>query len=361
MGWQNNDVSAAAGAPPAELSPSVAGYVFAAQGTQHVIYIGANDGHLHELWWDTNGWHHDDLTAATGAPDANQTVPFTGYAFNTQATQHVIYVGLNDNHIYELWWSASDGWQLNDVTAAAGAPVLQEGFGVVGYAFEAQFTQHIFHTVPYGGIRELWWDGTDGTWQYDNLPAANVGYSAVPGFGVWAYPFEKQRTQHVIASDVNSHLIEQYWDINGWHINDLTAATGAPNNDGYGPAGYAFEAQGTQHVISVDNDFHMYELWWDSNGWHADDLSGPSGAPNYSSSTPFVGYAFEAQGTQHVIYYGSNGLHELWWDSNGWHDNGLSAGGTSSTIAAYAFEAQGTQHVFYVGSDAHVHELWWSP
>ena len=27
--------------------------------------------------------------------------------------------------------------------------------------------------------------------------------------------------------------------------------------------------------------------------------------------------------------------------------------------AAYMFDAQGTQHVVYRGSDNHIHELWW--
>lgn len=151
-----------------------------------------------------------------------------------------------------------------------------------------------------------------------------------------------------------------------WTSQRVTA-TGCGDN----PGAYAFEAQGTQHVIAIGNDFHVHELWWDTNGWHTDDLSGPTGAPNFSPGSLLTGYAFEGQGTQHVMYYGgeSNNLHELWWDINdGWHHNDLSvatgtpAGGTSRTTPAYAFEAQGTQHVFYVDPrDAHVHELRWSP
>ncbi len=38
-----------------------------------------------ELWWDANGWHHNDLTAATGAPEA-RAVP-SGYMFNARYTR----------------------------------------------------------------------------------------------------------------------------------------------------------------------------------------------------------------------------------------------------------------------------------
>jgi hypothetical protein len=48
--------------------------VFDAQGTQHVVYGGA-DRHVHELWWNTHGWHHHDLSAATGAPRRAATPP----------------------------------------------------------------------------------------------------------------------------------------------------------------------------------------------------------------------------------------------------------------------------------------------
>ena len=45
----------------------------------------------------------------------------------------------------------------------------------------------------------------------------------------------------------------------------LSAATGAPAaapNFGRGPAGYVFDAQGTQHVVYVGLDSHLDELWW---------------------------------------------------------------------------------------------------
>jgi phospholipase C len=48
------------GAPNATGDP--AGYMFDAQGTQHVVYR-ATDGHIHEMWWNAaEGWHDGDLT-----------------------------------------------------------------------------------------------------------------------------------------------------------------------------------------------------------------------------------------------------------------------------------------------------------
>ncbi|MGO9903712.1 MAG: hypothetical protein ACLP0J_29520 [Solirubrobacteraceae bacterium] len=74
--------------------------MFAAQGTQHVMYRDGS-GHIHELWWDSNGWHTDDLTAATGATPAVGDP--AGYVFAAQGTQHVMYRD-GSGHIHELWW-----------------------------------------------------------------------------------------------------------------------------------------------------------------------------------------------------------------------------------------------------------------
>jgi hypothetical protein len=52
-------MTAVADTPGAAGNPS--GYMFDAQGTQHVVYRGG-DGHIHELWWDAHGWHHTDAT-----------------------------------------------------------------------------------------------------------------------------------------------------------------------------------------------------------------------------------------------------------------------------------------------------------
>ena len=92
MGWHYNDLTAATASPLTTSPPT--GYVFNAQGTQHVFYQGA-DNHIHELWWDSNGWHHHDLTAAAGAPlSMFRGNLFLSYVFEAQGTQHVIYQGL---------------------------------------------------------------------------------------------------------------------------------------------------------------------------------------------------------------------------------------------------------------------------
>ena len=358
MAWQTDDVTALAGAPAAAFVLP-ASYVSERQRTQHLIYLGFTDNHLHELWADQNGWHTDDLTAATGAPEP---VPghLVGYTFEAQGTQHVMYVGASDNHIHELWSDAT-GWHTNDLTAATGAPPGGFGVGsVVAFAFEAQRTQHVFYNsgLPDNHIRELWWDSTG--WHTEDLTAI-TGAPTPEAWDLVGYAFEAQGTLHVFytaGNRVGDSVHELWWDRSGWHNDDLGVAGLL--------AAYVF--QGTQHVFYTA-DGHMHELWWDTTGRHTADLTAATGARH---GIDVAGYAFETQGTEHLYYDSGFHVHELWSDTTGWHTDDLTAltgappvhGETPNGVGltGYAFEAQGTQHVFYVSYlDNHIHELWWGP
>jgi hypothetical protein len=364
MGWHHNDLTAAAGAPLPAVNQSMSAYAFEHQGTQHVIYLG-QDLHVEELWWDNNGWHHNDLTAAAGAPLPAVDQSMSAYAFEDQRTQHVIYLG-QDLHVEELWWD-NNGWHHNDLTAAAGAPLPAVNQSMSAYAFEDQGTQHVIYLGQDLHVEELWWDNNG--WHHNDLTAAAGAPLPSVDESISAYAFEDQGTQHVIYVGQDSHINELWWDNNGWHHNDLTAATGAPlPGNGQSRSAYAFEDQGTQHVVYVGQDFHINELWWDNNGWHHNDLTAAASAPLPGVNQSMSAYAFEDQGTQHVIYNGQDpDIHELWWDNNGWHHNDLTAAagaplsGVNQSMSAYAFEDQGTQHVIYNGQDPDIHELWWAP
>ena len=351
VGWHLNDLTLATGSPVGGWRPS--GYVFEAQRTQHVTYVGT-DYHIHELWWDGNGWHHDDLTNAAGAPTASNAGG--GYIF--RCTRHVPY--LTDAFpVGELWWD-NHGWHYTDLAQAAGIAVTG---AAAGYAFPAQGTQHVNFPDVYGHIHELWWDG-NGWYHNDLTDATGAPLSSANPTG---YVFPAQGTQHVTYAGTDGHVYELWWDGNGWHYNNLTAAAGAPLAQGNRNAsGYVFPSQGTQHVNYLGLDNHIHELWWDNNGWHHNDLTAITASPESTAAGPEpVGYVFS--GTRHVNYLGAdNHIQELWWDSSGWHHNDLtSAAGAAATVYAqprgYAFETQGTQHVIYMDDNGHVVELYWTP
>lgn len=158
LDYEHVDLTVEADSPPAIGSP--ASYVFNAQRTKHVVYQGI-DQHIHELWRFSPGrWHHNDLTLRTEAPLAAGDP--TGYVFDAQGTQHVVYRG-SDRHIHELWWD-SNGWHpYNDLTRATGAPLPLKLSNPSGYAFAARGTQHVVYVAQsevhsvIGRVIELLW------------------------------------------------------------------------------------------------------------------------------------------------------------------------------------------------------------
>jgi hypothetical protein len=313
-GWRYNDLNAASGGAPAPDLFVRCAYMFDPEGTQHVVYVA---GHIIELWKDSNGWHYNDLTIAAGGVPQILDTPH-GYAFNSQATQHVVYMPFAgqgvDGHIIELWWD-SNGWHHNDLTIAAGGAPLAGG-RPSGYVFDAQQTQHVVYKAESGHVVELWWDSSG--WHHNDLTLA-AGGAPLPASNPTGYVFSAQGTQHVVYLGADAHIHELWWDSSGWHHNDLTAVAGAPLA-GSDPVGYPFNAQGTQHVIYVASDppGHMIELWW-NGGWHHNDLTVAAGGAPLGATRP-AGYVFDAQGTQHVFYYATDGqgidghIIELWSD-----------------------------------------------
>jgi Fungal fucose-specific lectin len=354
--WQGSDLSATLGLPPA--AGGLAGYAFDAQYSQHLFFAGSPDNHIHEAWWGIDGWHTSDLTAATQAAAADP-ISLTAYASGATATQQVVYVAADDRHVRQLWWNA-EGWHSEDLSAIADAPPATST--IVGYSVDSQLGEHVLYLREGDRhVQEMWWDGS--TWHSQDLSAATGAPAGLEG-ALAAYVDEAQAIQHVIYVGFDSHLYELWCDTEGWHMTDLTTVTGTPGPIAGTVAAYMFDAQGTQHVFFVGVDHKIYELWSDPTGWQSSDLSAMTQAPTPAGNA-LTGYAFEAQGTQHVIYTGRDGhLYELWWDSGKWSVGNLTAGAKAPKPAkdrpvAYAFESQGTQHVVYrTADDSHLYEVW---
>ena len=314
-GWHYKDLTAASGGAPAPDLFVRCAYAFDAQDTQHVVYAA---GPIVELWRDSDGWHQNDLTSAVGGAPGILDTPH-GYAFNGQATQHVIYNPLPgqgvDGHVIELWWDSS-GWHINDLTVSSGGAPLAGG-RPTGYVFDAQQTQHVIYRADSGHVLELWRDSNG--WHHNDLTLA-AGGAPEPASNPTGYVFASQGTQHVVYLAEDAHIHELWWDNDGWHHNDLTLAAGGAPLASSDPVGYAFNGQGTQHVVYVASDpaGHIIELWWDNDGWHHNDLTEAVGGAPLGATRP-AAYAFDRQGTQHVFYYAAASqaadghIIELWW------------------------------------------------
>ena len=170
MGWQPAiDLTANSDAPSMFGKP--ASYPFY---VQTIVYVGFTpgvgpNGHIFQLRWQNNEWHHKDLTDEASAPLAYSGV--TAYPYYTGDSQHVVYLGqdgqgLFDNQVHELYAYQDNKWHAHNLTKA----------------------------VPGG---------------------APLALSDPTGY-------EFNDLQHVVYQGIDSHIYELWNDSNGWHVNDLT-------------------------------------------------------------------------------------------------------------------------------------------
>jgi hypothetical protein len=395
-GWlpANNLTTSTAHTPLAVYAPTA--WMFTSQRTRHVVFqnYDANSGDLGQLIELHANPHSDTwiLNNLTTHAHGNPPLAFTtasGYLWSKQPSQHVVYQGRDDQgppdgHVHELVWTDDDGWRHTDLTAKYHAPLaLSEPFG-----FETKYdhTQRVVYQGRDLHIYHMYNSG--GGWHYEDI-TAKAGASPSPlADGPTAYSFEAAESVHVLVRTVDGHILEYYdYEPTSWQLNDLTMVTGAPPANsqitgGSAAVGYAFEGQGTQHVVYIADDSHIIELWGDTTptGWRpynpvSTDLTsrlgfgGRNAGPLADREQGLACYAFESsplqpQPTQHIFFVGTDGcVHELWWDANGWHENPLSFAGSLPVqfgVAAFVDVEEGTQNVFYV-SDHDIIELQWTP
>lgn len=371
MGWHlKNLTTATSGAPHAVYQPTA--WLFA-QFTRHVVFQGytpaaGGDGQLYELYCSaSDDWHVKDLVSEAGGAAAATNA--NGYIWAHQGSQHVVYQGQRfDGHVHELWYTDDDGWNANDLTDAAHAPLTLTQ--PAGYETYFDGTQRVVYQGRDRHVHELRDSG--GGWHDLDLTAATGAPLCDPTSAPTGYSFEDQRTAHVLVRTDVGHVLEYWADASGWHWGDLMLATGAPvASDAETVTGYVFRGEGTQHVDYVGGDGHVHELWWSPAGWRHNDLTVAAGATAAFPTTSPAGYAFESGpfqpvATQHVLFVGTDQhVHELWRDPSGWHVDDIAARAGAPAIvgdpAAFVEVDEGTQNVFYL-SDAHeIVELRWTP
>jgi hypothetical protein len=291
--WHHNDLTQAAGGPVAVAGSSLDGYATSYDKQQHVNFIGT-DGHVHELFFD-GAWHHNDLTQAAGAPPAGVGARLDGYetAFNRQ--QHVNFIG-PDGHVHELFFDGS--WHHSDLTQATGAPAAAAGSVVDGYPTGFNNQQHVNYIGSDGHVHELFFDKS---WHHNDLTQAAGAPPAASGGGLDGYATSYDNQQHVNFVGTDGHIHELWFD-NAWHHNDLTVATKAPlawpgsRIDGYETA---YDRQ--QHVNFIGSDGHVHELWFNGS-WNQNDLTANASIPWISASgtwtVPTVSRPNQQQGSE---------------------------------------------------------------
>ena len=153
-----------------------------------------------------------------------------------------------------------------------------------------------------------------------------------------------------------------------WRSLDLTTKASAPLAI-FAPSGYAYEAEGTKHVVfqgsngDFESDAQLHEIWCETgDDWNHVNLTVDSGAPPASFFPS--GYAYEEERTQHAIYSGDTlntgdlgKIYEIYWgadDQKHWNDLTSAGGFGPSTNPPIGYDFGGNQIIVFRTNDGHV-------
>lgn len=265
----------------------------------------------------------------------------TGVAWSQAMRQDVVYIG-EDNRLYDLNFDRYDPhvypwtqldviqflhnrYRLNLPFPVANLPGPRQGCPLVSFCL------NVYHSniLAYIG------DTDSGPSIYgvylEQNSAANLSSVLAPNFPpaldspLTAYAWQGEGSGHVIYVDIHGHVRELYIKATlpySQGTTDLSKKTGYEGfntpKSGSPLAGYAFENEGTQHVFYIAQDNTIRELYF-SHGWHGNNLSQITGAPAPIANSPLVAYVQEFDNTQHVIYIADNGdIQEIYWSNHHW-------------------------------------------
>jgi hypothetical protein len=368
VGWAERNLHAIFEVAPGIQSP--AAYNFADQPTRHVVYLGGTDfsnstGVLHELYCGPDDvWHDQDLQVHSGGP-ASITPP-AAYLFILEGTQHVLYQAAADGHIWESYWDGD--WHAGDLMANTGAPAAHFLTPVTGFEFGHGRAQVIVYEGSDFHVHALTrqFDG-EPKWMHRDITHDLNGPSCRNG--LTAYAFLDGMYIDFRSPD------GQIWEISGGTSLTWTELTEVSKDlelppDGFAVSrGYGFRADGTRRLPVVAENGEVWEYVF-TDHWDLVKVSQRLGAVPVQSATAVAGYAFESTdavpvATRHMVYSGEDGLiHEFWAESGDWQENPLTGPGSpraAGSPSAFTDFRSSSQNVFYISAANEVVELRWTP
>ena len=266
LGYAVFNTSAAAGAPRA-AADALTSFALPS-GEQHWAYIGIN-GDVYNLYGIGGSYLVDDASVVAGAPQA-AIGALTSFTLPS-GEQHWGYIGTN-GHVYNLFWSSVSSYQINDATAAAGAP--QAASGALTSFILPSGEQQWAYIGTNGHIYNLYW--VAGSYHVDDASAAAGAPLAASGaLTSFTLPSGEQHWGYI---GTNGDVYNLYWSAGTYHVADASAAAAAPQAIKGALSSFALPS-GEQHWSFTGTNGDVYDLYWNSGSYHVVDVSAAAGAP----------------------------------------------------------------------------------
>lgn len=308
--WQYTDLTILASAPLA-TSRFLVGYAWPEEGTKQVAYLGPQ-GHIHELCVSPSGsWQQADLSALTGAPPAIQIT--AGYSWNAGNSKQIVFIG-DDAHLHELQAEAGRPWRHADLNALTNAP-LPASHCMVGYEWTARCSKQLVYVGRDGHLHELYLR-VGGMWEHLDLTVAtNAPHVSDIMVG---YEWRDGQCQQIAFVAEDGHVHELYMPLGqNWQHADLTNITSAPLARNV-LTGYAWIGGHSKQIAYLGQDGHIHEISVEAGrSWKHEDLTARAQAPVLPVAS-LSGYAWSAGDSKQVTFVGNDGaIREIWTPRHG--------------------------------------------
>ncbi len=184
------------------------------------------------------------------------------------------------------------------------------------------------------------------------------------GSRIAAYIMPSLNQEHVVFIGTDQQVYELVYLNSEWIWTSLTAVTGAPSADpSFGLAAYTTSYDGHQHVVYVDKNGRIQELWYDT-AWHVNDLFTAAKVDTknlaVAPGSALVGYETPGNNEHHVVFIGTRStgrsVQQLVFAGN-WVPHDFTdfakapAPVANNILAAYVTTSNSQQHIVYLFSD----------
>jgi hypothetical protein len=317
-------------------------------------------------------------TAFGQANNAPQPMHQTPYAnqHDVRATgdQYIYYMGI-DAHVWQIYNvpPATDFWGAQDVTAAASAPPVEAGNGLVTFQNDHQGIERVVYLGNDLHIHLLSFNASTSTWNHVDATAAAQDATAILPTTALAAFYDNNTTSpgelHVIFQGKDQHIHSLSTVVSGaWVPQDLSALTdnakAAPStalvaeSDPLGDRVFY-----TVCATSTCQHTHVFQLSYPKGSyWHDQDLTNITAGEVSATSTKLASYNDSSNGI-HVVFEGlDSNIHQFYYNatsgSAGWSDQNITGNYgappavAGSGLAAYDLGikvgAYDAQTIFYV-------------
>jgi hypothetical protein len=239
--WSVTNLTALLGFLPAE---SGSGLSSTSPGSDPHVYFIASNSHVIVFYFTSNRWSSNDLTTASGGPNAVAGSAITSFV-NGSTTQHVYYIAASGD-INELYQNTPNTWANSDITVRGGGAIPMTGTSLTSYPNGS--SEHVHFIATSGFVNELYWTDSTGWVSNTDMPS---GGAPTPATGTHLSAYMNGSTEDVTYIATTGHVCQLFW--NGtWNVQDLTETAGAPDAEaGSSLASYLFN-QSSERVWFVD-------------------------------------------------------------------------------------------------------------